>query len=272
MHKRFFTTNDLINAREYDEQNYLFIDTIRFKSQISQACANIHQEIGMDFISLCLTIPNGMRFILSNNPGKIAVPYHIHGLSRIDNVFSPNRYDKCPKGNFLVKNLPNDEMGRLFERIHNEQFGIDSIQGFSRKAFGHQLIVIFSQNLKTKSIDSTAKTKKELHDYTIKFFEHVLPHYSMDKSSLRYSRFSQDATFRKKFIYGDVVEITPEFTERELLCLYWSKMGKTAEEISIILSLSKATVRGYLENIREKYDVSCLQEAITLATEQRIIS
>ena len=94
----------------------------------------------------------------------------------------------------------------------------------------------------------------------------------MDKSSLRYYRFSQDATFRKKFICSDVVEITPEFTERELMCLYWSKMGKTAEEISIILSLSKATVRGYLENIREKYDVSCLQEAITLATEQRIIS
>lgn len=228
--------------------------------------------IGVDYISFCLTLPNGTRYILSNNPGKIAIPYHVHGLSRIDNIFSPNRYKEYLTNTFYPSEIPNDKMGQLFEKIHNEKFGINSIIGFSRNAFGYQLTVIFSQNINNKNSKSHLPKKQDLYDYAICFFDQLLQFYANDKSELKYSRFFQDPAFRKKLIRGEIKEIIPNFKERELQCLYWSRMGKTAEEISIILRLSKTTIRGYLEEIREKCGVSCIQDAVTLAIQQKFIS
>jgi DNA-binding CsgD family transcriptional regulator len=272
MNEKIFMIDDIINARECDINNYLFIDTIRFDLEITKVCSTIQQKIGMDYISFCLTLPNGTRFILSNNPGNIAIPYHIHGLSRIDNIFSPDRYIKHATGLFSPAKIPNDKMGRLFEKIHSEKFGINSVFGFARNFLGYQLITIFSQNKYSKNIDRSLPTEQELYDYAIAFFDQILPFYAYDKSQLKYSRFFQDPIFRKKLIRGELKEIAQNFKERELQCLYWTRMGKTAEEISIILGLSKATVRGYLEGIREKCDVGCIQDAIALAIEQKFIS
>ena len=243
MNEKIFITDDIVNARDHDKNNYLFIDTIRFDREITLACPTIHQKIGMDYISFCLIMPNGTRFILSNNPGKIAIPYHAHGLSCIDNIFSPDRYEKYTSGIFSPAEIPNDKMGRLFEKIHSENFGINSLLGFSRKYLGYQLITIFSQNINRENSESLLPKKQELYNYTIEFFDQILPFYAHDKSQLKYSRFFQDPIFRKNLICGEFDEKIPNFKDRELQCLYWSHMGKTAEEISIILGLSKSTVR-----------------------------
>lgn len=40
----------------------------------------------------------------------------------------------------------------------------------------------------------------------------------------------------------------------------------------MILNLGKSTVRHYLENVREKFDVSSIPEAIVLAIQQKLIT
>ncbi len=41
-------------------------------------------------------------------------------------------------------------------------------------------------------------------------------------------------------------------TKREFLCVTYMALGKTAEEIAIILSISKRTVETYIQNIKRK--------------------
>lgn len=43
-------------------------------------------------------------------------------------------------------------------------------------------------------------------------------------------------------------------TKRELECLYWLSMGKTLEEIAVILTITLRTVKAHIRNIKEKFD------------------
>lgn len=47
--------------------------------------------------------------------------------------------------------------------------------------------------------------------------------------------------------FGDI-----HFTERELQCISYLSLGKTAEEVSIILNISRRTVESHIENIKRK--------------------
>ena len=267
-----FIISDLMSARDCDHENYRFIDTIRYEREIGQTCSDISHKIGVNYISCCLILPGGAKFIISNNPGQIAIPYHIHGLIRIDNAFSADRYKKNTSGFFIPSEIPNDRSGYLYEKISSE-FGIENTIGFLRNFQGYQLIIIFSHDRSNEKPTAYPQREKHLCNYAIDFFEKLLLFYAHDKPQLKYSRFCQDAFFRNKFICGEFNDDAAiAFKERELQCLYWAQMGKTAEEIAIILDLKKSTVRGYLEDIREKCGVSCIQEAIVLATQQKLIS
>lgn len=48
------------------------------------------------------------------------------------------------------------------------------------------------------------------------------------------------------------LNISPTLTRREVECLHWAALGKTNEEIAIILDLARSTVRFHIRNASEK--------------------
>lgn len=67
--------------------------------------------------------------------------------------------------------------------------------------------------------------------------------FSIDNESL----IAQDRLYRRYF--GDIY-----LTNRELQCVNYLIRGKTAEEISIILNISKRTIETHIENLKRKFN------------------
>jgi len=61
----------------------------------------------------------------------------------------------------------------------------------------------------------------------------------------------------KKYYLSERTELY--LTQREIDCVKWYVLGKTAEEIAIIFTLSKRTVEGHLEKAKKK--LSCLAKS-----------
>jgi LuxR family transcriptional regulator len=71
---------------------------------------------------------------------------------------------------------------------------------------------------------------------------HLLAELSLDTLE----RFSDDA----------MMVLKKEFSQRELEILKWTAEGKTAVEISLILSISEHTVNFHQKNMQKRFNVS----------------
>lgn len=77
----------------------------------------------------------------------------------------------------------------------------------------------------------------------------------------------------KKFIHaGEEAEEVPTLTARELDCLHWMAVGKTAWEIGRILSISEAGVNFHFSNLRNKFGVSKRNDVVLRAIRFGLIS
>lgn len=63
----------------------------------------------------------------------------------------------------------------------------------------------------------------------------------------------------------------PHLAPREVECLRWVAQGKSHTEIATILGLSPHTVRGYLRTVRQQLDCVSLAQAVTRATQMRLL-
>lgn len=64
----------------------------------------------------------------------------------------------------------------------------------------------------------------------------------------------------------------PKFTARELEIMSWTAQGKTRGEISIILSISEATVKTHLERACRKLNAVNKTQAVAIAVSQGVIA
>lgn len=62
-----------------------------------------------------------------------------------------------------------------------------------------------------------------------------------------------------------------DLTEREIECLAWIAEGKTSEEVSMIIGISRNTVNNYITSIMRKTATRTRSEAIALAVRNRLI-
>lgn len=60
-------------------------------------------------------------------------------------------------------------------------------------------------------------------------------------------------------------------TQRELHCLYWASQGKTAFETSIIMGISKNTVRAYIESARHSLNCVSVTQAVSKAIQLNLM-
>ncbi len=70
-------------------------------------------------------------------------------------------------------------------------------------------------------------------------------------------------------IFG--VEVLQDLTEREMECLSWIAEGKTSDEISLIIGISRNTVNNYITGIMRKTSTKTRSEAIAHAVRNNLI-
>jgi len=70
---------------------------------------------------------------------------------------------------------------------------------------------------------------------------------------------------------SDLWENQAGLTPREQEVLHWLVMGKTRKEMSVILGLSEATVRTYLERLYAKLGVNNKMDAASVASQKQLI-
>jgi len=64
----------------------------------------------------------------------------------------------------------------------------------------------------------------------------------------------------------------PHLTARELECLRWVALGKSAGEIAAILKISPHTTRGYLKSVHHKLDCVTSAQAVTKAVQLGLLA
>ncbi len=69
-----------------------------------------------------------------------------------------------------------------------------------------------------------------------------------------------------------VPEANPRITEREIECLQWASIGKTAWEISMILGISERTVGFHLTNAATKFEANNRTHAVSIALKKGLIT
>ena len=62
-----------------------------------------------------------------------------------------------------------------------------------------------------------------------------------------------------------------DLTEREIECLAWIAEGKTSDEVSMIIGISRNTVNNYITSIMRKTSTRTRSETIALAVRNRLI-
>ena len=62
-----------------------------------------------------------------------------------------------------------------------------------------------------------------------------------------------------------------DLTEREIECLNWIAEGKTSDEISMIIGISRNTVNNYITSIMRKTATKTRSEAIAYAVRHSLI-
>ncbi|MGN6550202.1 MAG: transcriptional regulator VisN [Pararhizobium sp.] len=87
----------------------------------------------------------------------------------------------------------------------------------------------------------------------------------------------QEAALMAAYHVGDSIardgrpERPLDLTERELECLAWISEGKTSDEISTIIGISRNTVNNYITSIMRKTATRTRSEAIALAVRNSLI-
>lgn len=260
-----------IEAKYTSLKDYYFIPTIKYHARISQISKYLDTNVGLSVFSACLILPNGKKYILSNNPGGIAIPYYQRGLSRIDNIFTLDRYeglDYC-----FPDLIDNDKLGRDFLKILAQEFQTYNHYVLIRRSSEANLILTAGSSSPCGNHQQTYReTFSVLESFAIHFFDQIIDIWSNEESALKFNRFSQDKYFRKQLVRNHCDTHQASLTDKETQAIYWSSQGKSVDEIAMISGVAPATIRTHHRNAMEKLGANNITHAVSIALRLRLIS
>lgn len=122
----------------------------------------------------------------------------------------------------------------------------------------------YSYGLKTFNGDKTslfsfAARSMERHPRTELILEHIIPHL--------HHAFEMISDSRRQIHNESVTQLSA----REKEILQWAKEGKSTWEISVILSISKDTVKFHIKNVMQKLQVVSRTQAVAAALQSGLI-
>ena len=252
-------------ARFADVSQYQHIDSIKHTPIIKQFTASLIENTGLSTFAACLILMGNRKFILSNHPTELIIPYHTDGIYRTDDFFTLERYDGLDY--FFPHEIKYDLIGRHFLALLNNDFNIYYHFGLVRRSPECQLILTVGSNTYEKSSQRSYKSKrKKVEQCFIDFFDAIIEPWSQDHLLIKNSRFYKDTRFRQSFIKGNLpISLTHHLTNKEREILYWVRYGKTTAEIAFILGNKPPTIKIHTKSIKDKLNASNMCQAVAIA-------
>jgi DNA-binding CsgD family transcriptional regulator len=243
--------------------------SICYSQQIAQVCTQIANG-EFDLIGTNLILNNGASQALTNDVDAY-VKYVQNGLDKVDMQW---------KTDFAQKSQ-DDFPGDLFQdpcqirvrEILSQQFQHHHPYRIVRRS--HELTLIYTCITRQK-IEDTQKfyqqTHQKLKECVVFLYDSLLELCAENLPLLKYTRFYENKTYRQNFISTGHQPQPMQLTERELECLYWASRGKSSDEIALILTKSKNTVKHQLQSAINKLQAQNIAHAVYLACTNGVIT
>lgn len=116
-----------------------------------------------------------------------------------------------------------------------------------------------------------AQTVDQFETFCCKFLDNAMNIFIEELPQLAGTRFATDAFYREHVIKKRALPQIKPLSHSEINVLYWAAQGKTAEETSMLLGLTKHTLETYRKRAIKKLGASNLTHAVYLAQQHGII-
>lgn len=250
---------------------------------VREICEPIFKLFELNFFRYLRVFPDGKRIHLCSNPHWTETFYtkQYYNIAWFDAV--KLNQPKNIEAIWDKKAVREDNAVGIDARTH---FDIHHGISIVRPGNGYYEIFDFAANQNNGQINNVYLT--HLHFFERFFFyfrekaaflikdaekepikiEHLFKtDYLLDKDNV--SEFLKNTEIKHYTLsmLGKDVYLTPKETE----CVYWSVLGKSAVEISLIVNCSKRTVEIHLESVKQKLGLSKISQVIKLASDSGLI-
>lgn len=176
--------------------------------------------------------------------------YINEGYVHFDPVIKAGRHSNLP---FLWSDMPkNQDMTAPQKKLMQEAADLGILSGITVPIHGHREFAMLSV-VPDATVSEGNKILEDSHHIL-----HLLALYFHNHT-------------RGLIVEKMQTDAAPKLTAREAECLKWTAEGKTAWEISQILSISERTVVYYLENAKHKLGVNSRPHAVVKAVMSGLI-
>ena len=250
--------------------NYWEILSIKYRHQVRKLIEPLKLIPNFSGIAIGIVVKSGRSAVLSSTP-RVTLQTVNSGLSRSE-ILLNFEYIKKPRlispKHFEDLDIVQKELKKVLSKYH-----VYRGYCYSRSCEDCCIIVAFN----TRSIiknhqDLYLNTKDIVLPFIIRFIDEMLYAYLTKVPELKYSRFATDKHYRHNILNSDASVLDFEtLTDKELAILYWTAKGKSANDIALILSLSKNTIDSYRREIIQKLNVTNITQAVHLAIQTNMI-
>lgn len=237
-----------------------FIVSLAYKDELGVAAQQLN-HIGINHFSIYLLFKNGETLVLTDRH-ELAIPYYTEKIYVADKNLKPSTHistDVHIRGNSDLLTSIEDYLG--------EKFNFNWCYYLVRQCVDCTVILGAGKEEKLSDYkDFYEKTYKIFEDFMVDFFNKHLTLFKTHSHGYQGASFLKDESYRRKTIKNCLDRDERSLSKNELACLYWSALGKSAEEISIITGLKKLTVEFYRKQSIKKLHCSNITHAVYEAT------
>jgi DNA-binding CsgD family transcriptional regulator len=262
-HELIFDHND----KNLDPRNFNFIPTVKYENLIRVLCQSMLETVGSEYFSIAI-FSHSQKFVISNNPGKVAIPYHLRKLSKIDHLFWNN---EIQQGCFVYPAdfSQFDPLTQLFLSMIRDEFNAYNHFSLRRSKDTFALNVVFGGPNKMENPLQCYQSNHSILEKMLFDFIHQLRAVFNDMAPwLNRSPLLRDEAYLRQFLKHENKLNQVLLSEGEIECLFWFRQGLAAKETASKTKYSPLTVSSYLKSAREKFHVKSTQEAMLLGLEQ----
>lgn len=235
-------------------QQYLQITT---NSNIEKITEYL-KPLGLTYVLYVKEFKSGERCYITNNKDWSFYYYQNQLYTQTDFEIDEN----YPEGNYLWHSLHCKQVYQLAENLFDVAHGITLVRDraygkdywhFATSAKNYGVYNLYTNKIEllngiSQFILEKAAPEIKLAEKNLDLLPILTNKINITKPQIAYDSFKLDLS--KYTFYRNEQEIS--LTKREIECLYYLSIGKTAYEISLILSISKRTVETHVQNIKNK--------------------
>lgn len=243
-----------------------FIASLYYKDMLSMLKPALNQ-IGVRYIAIYFLFPNGERFVLTNH-FELSKSYYIEDTYLKDKNLYYETFDHekpiFPKDIDLFSGYENVLEGR-FSTYWNYYK--------AWKSYDCQIVIGALSNKKRDDNEYFYKiSHKRLEKILFSFIDNNIKIFSLQNPNFKGTRILSDSSFRKNLVEGKLSEKERTISDKELMTLYWSALGKTSEEVSIITGASRNSINSYRQSIVEKLNCCNITHAVFEASQRGVFN